>query len=111
MLIKTINKHDDKGDNRDSHDEDGGGDERGGIETSLTVGVLPLSLVHLPSAVLTTSTHTETCAYDGGEDHKQDADGRTDEEASLIVNPLQGEKIYLIIISLFGSHKVSFGTL
>lgn len=72
----------------DSRDEDGGGDERGGVETSLTVGVLPLSLVHLPSAVLAAPTHAETRAYDGDEDHEDDTDGCTYEESGLVVDPL-----------------------
>lgn len=82
----------------DSHDEDGGGDERGGVETSLTVGVLPLPLVHLPSTVLTAATHTETCANDGSEDHEHNADGPTYEETSLVVDPLQGHRIHPITI-------------
>ena len=74
----------------DSHDEDGGCDEWGGVEASLAVGVLSLSLVHLPSAVLTTSTHTEEHAYDGGEHHDHNTDGRTYEESGLVVDPLKG---------------------
>lgn len=56
--------------------------------------------MHLPSAVFTASTHTETHAYDGGEHHKQDPNGRTDEESGLVVDPLQGKRIHPIIISL-----------
>lgn len=94
-------KQDDKDwkeDDDDSHDEDGCGDERGRVETPLTVDVLSLSLVHLPSAVVTASTHTETQAYDGGEDHEHDTDGRTYEETGLVVDPLQEERIHTITI-------------
>lgn len=76
----------------DLHDEDGGSDERGRVETPLTVGVLPLPLVHLTPTVLTTSTHAEKCAYQGGEDHHQKANGGTYEESSLIVDPLEEER-------------------
>lgn len=79
-------------DEDNSHDEDGGGDERRRVETPLAVGVLPLPLVHLPSAVLTASAHTEAHADDGCEDHKQDADGGTYEEPGLVVGPLRGDK-------------------
>lgn len=72
-----------------SHDEDGGGDEWGRVETPLAVAVLPLPLVHLPSAVLTAAAHTEAHADDGREDHKQDADGGANEETGLVVGPLQ----------------------
>lgn len=84
----TMKKTDDDGDSRD---EDGGADERCCIETSLAVGVLPLSLVHLPSTVLTAPTHTEAHADDGCEDHKDDSDGGTDEKSSLVVDPLRDE--------------------
>lgn len=100
-------KQDDKDwkeDGDDSHDEDGGGDERGSVETPLTVDVLSLSLVHLPSAVLTASTHAETHAYDGGEHHEHDTDGRTYEETGLVVDPLQEDRIHTIIIHSHFSH-------
>lgn len=73
-----------------SHDEDGGGDERGRVEAPLAVGVLPLPLVHLPPAVLTAPAHAEAHADDGREDHKQDADGGACEEPGLVVGPLPG---------------------
>lgn len=75
-----------------SHDEDGGGNERGRVEAPLAVGVLPLPLVHLPSAVLTASAHTEAHADDGREDHEQDADGGAHEEPGLVVGPLRQDK-------------------
>lgn len=81
-----------KEDHDNSHDEDGSGDEWGSVETSLTVSVLSLSLVHLPSTVLTASTHTEAHANDGCEDHKQDADCPTYEKSRLVVRPLPGDK-------------------
>lgn len=73
----------------DSHDEDGRGHEGGGVEPSLTVGVLPLSLVHLASAVLAAPAHAETRADDGREDHDQDSDRRAYEEPHLVVDPLR----------------------
>lgn len=108
MINKMITMIKTKADGENSHDEDGGGDERGGVETSLTVGVLSLSLVHFPSAVLTASTHTETHAYDGREHHEQDPDGRTYEESGLVVDPLQEDGIHAIIIL---PHIVIFETL
>lgn len=77
-----------------SRDKDGSDDERGGIETSLAVSVLSLSLVHLPSTVVTASTHTETHADDGREDHKHDTDARTYEKSCLIADPLQKKGIH-----------------
>lgn len=73
----------------DSHDEDGRGHEGGGVEPSLTVSVLPLSLVHLASAVLAAPTHAETRADDGREDHDQDSDRRAYEEPHLVADPLR----------------------
>lgn len=54
--------------------------------------------MHLPSAVLTASAHTETHAYDGGEHHKQDTDGPTYEESCFVVDPLREDRIQTIII-------------
>lgn len=73
----------------DSHDEDGRGHEGGGVEPSLTVSVLPLSLVHLAPAVLAAPAHAETHADDGREDHDQDSDRRAHEEPHLVVDPLR----------------------
>ena len=61
--------------------------------------------MHLPAAVLTASTHTETHPYDGDEDHERDTDGRTCEESDLVVDPLQEERIHTIGIP---SHVVIF---
>lgn len=91
--IKWLNEHD------NSHDEDGSADERGGVETSLTVSVLSLSLVHLSSAVLAASAHAETHADDGRENHERDTDGRTYEKSRLVVDPLRSDKVRTIIIS------------
>lgn len=73
----------------DSHDEDGGGDQRGGVEPSLTVGVLPLSLVHLAATVLAAAAHAEAGADDGREDQEQDPHRGAYEEAHLVVDPLR----------------------
>lgn len=99
-----------KAEKNDSHNEDGGGDERGGEETSLAVDVLSLSLVHLPSAVVTAPAQTETQADDGGEDQEDDADGRTYEESGLVVDPLQEEEIFIRsqIASLHHLHAIVF---
>lgn len=97
-LMKMINDSD------DSHDKDGGGDERGSVETSLTVNVLPLSLVHLPSTVFTAPTYAEAHANDGGKDHEYDTDGCTYKESCLVVDPLQEDSIYSINIPLLYSH-------
>lgn len=78
-----------------SHDEDGGGDQRGGVEPSLAVGVLPLPLMHLASTVLAAPTHAETGADDGREDQDQDSDCSADEEPHLVVDPLpEGRRCY-----------------
>lgn len=73
----------------DSHDEDGRGHQGSGVEPSLTVSVLPLSLVHLASAVLAAPAHAETHADDGREDHDQDSHRRAHEEPHLVVDPLR----------------------
>lgn len=73
----------------DSHDEDGRGDERGGVESPLTVEVFPLPLVHLPPTVLAAAAHAEAHSNDGGEDHEGDAQGGAYEESCFVVDPLQ----------------------
>lgn len=73
---------------RNSHDEDRCGDERGGVEPSLAVSVLPLSLMHLTSTVFAAPTHAETRADDGREDKDQDSDCSAYEEPHLVVDPL-----------------------
>lgn len=73
----------------DSHDEDGRGHQGSGVEPSLTVSVLPLSLVHLASAVLAAPAHAETHADDRREDHDQDSHRRAHEEPHLVVDPLR----------------------
>lgn len=72
----------------DSHDEDGGGDEGGGEEASVTVGVLPLPLMHLASAVVAASTHAEARGDDGREDHEHDAGDGAYQEPGLVMDPL-----------------------
>lgn len=78
-MIKTVKKRND-----DSHDEDGCSNQRGGIETSVTVCMFPPSLMHLPSTVITASTHAEAHSYDGDKDHKHDAEGCTYEKSGLL---------------------------
>ena len=73
---------------QDSHDEDGGDDERGGEEASLAVGVLPLPLVHLPPAVVAAATHAEAGAHDGHQHQEQQAQGTAHQEARLVVHAL-----------------------
>lgn len=85
----------------DSHNEDGGADERGGVETSVAVSVFPLSLMHLPSAVIAASAHAEAHGYDGSEDHKQDAKACTYEESRLVLDPLQGESSHQLFALYF----------
>lgn len=92
IMIKTVKKRND-----DSHDEDGCSNQRGGIETSVTVCVFPLSLMHLPSTVITASTHAEAHSYDGDKDHKHDAEGCTYEKSRLVLDPLREESIHPVI--------------
>lgn len=95
IMIKTVKKRND-----DSHDEDGCSNQRGGIETSVTVCVFPLSLMHLPSTVITASTHAEAHSYDGDKDHKHDAEGCTYEKSRLVLDPLREESIHPVISPL-----------
>lgn len=50
--------------------------------------------MHLPSTVVTASTHTEAHADEGHEDHKHDADARTYEKPRLVADPLQKNGIH-----------------
>lgn len=76
----------------DLRKEDGGSDECGHVEASLTVCVLLMSLMHFTPTVLTTAAHTETQPHQWHQQHKQQPQYSKDYKADLIVDRLQRKR-------------------
>lgn len=74
---------------KDSREEDGGSDECGHVEATLTVCVLLMSLMHFTTTVLTAAAHTETQPHHWHQHHKQQPHYCQDYKANLIVDRLK----------------------
>lgn len=71
-----------------SRDDEGGGEQERGKQSSLAVCVFPLSLVHLSSAVIAAAAHAEEQSDQRYEHKEENPHDSTHHKAQLIVNHL-----------------------
>lgn len=91
-----------------SRDDEGGGEQQRGEQSSLTVCILPLPLVHLSPAVIAAAAHTEEQSDQRYQHNEENPHDSTHHKAQLIVNHLHNVTVHFTLHVDFNCHVWDF---